>query len=218
MVKFSNDVDILKYEPTLFGELHLPWQVLIEGLGASLSGTTLTANNADFNLAKVSPGGVIYLSSDDGTVDGCFEIVSVDLATQLTVSILRSDESSDAIAPPSATDITYRVSTYEPQAAEAGFALTEYFSIKPGYPASEIDADDIVDKDVLKQASVFAVLMAVYAMLASKDDNENFWKKSYYYKECFAKARARARVSIDTGEDGIADATSSGGSVKLIRD
>jgi len=31
MVKFSSDVDILKYEPILFSELHLPWQVLASG-------------------------------------------------------------------------------------------------------------------------------------------------------------------------------------------
>ena len=28
MVSFSNDVDILKYEPILFGELYLPWFLL----------------------------------------------------------------------------------------------------------------------------------------------------------------------------------------------
>jgi hypothetical protein len=48
MVSFSNDVDILKYEPALFGELHLPWQVLAAGTGGVLSGTTFTASGADF--------------------------------------------------------------------------------------------------------------------------------------------------------------------------
>jgi len=36
MVSFSNDADILKYEPVLFGELHLPWQVLAAGTGGTL--------------------------------------------------------------------------------------------------------------------------------------------------------------------------------------
>jgi hypothetical protein len=59
MVSFSNDADILKYEPILFGELHLPWQVLWAGTGGTLSGTTFTANDADFVAARISAGGVV---------------------------------------------------------------------------------------------------------------------------------------------------------------
>ena len=55
-VKFSNDVDILKYEPVLFGELHLPWQVKASGTGATLNGTTLTAVGADFVAAGIEAG------------------------------------------------------------------------------------------------------------------------------------------------------------------
>ena len=36
MVSFSNDADILKYEPILFGELHLPQQVLATGIGGTV--------------------------------------------------------------------------------------------------------------------------------------------------------------------------------------
>ena len=58
MAKFSSDVDILKYEPALFGELHLPSQVRIAGDEAALSGTTLTAQDADFVSAGVQAGGL----------------------------------------------------------------------------------------------------------------------------------------------------------------
>lgn len=218
MVKFSNDTDILKYEPVLFGELHLPWQVLSEGSGGMLSGTTFTASGADFVSSKVSPGGVIYLRDTEQIVDGAYEIVSVDSATQLTVSVLRGDCEDDAIEPPQANDLYYRISTFDPQANEAAYVLTEYFDVKPGSPASDVEADDILDKDVLRRASAFAVIAGVYAMLAGRGDDEGFWKKSHYYHKCFENARSRARVSIDTGTDGIADRTSSGGAVRLTRD
>ncbi len=48
MISFSHDADILKYEPILFGEFHLPQQVLAMGKGGTLSGTTFTASGADF--------------------------------------------------------------------------------------------------------------------------------------------------------------------------
>jgi hypothetical protein len=218
MVSFSNDVDILKYEPALFGELHLPWQVLAAGTGGTLSGTTFTAGGADFVSAQVSAGGVINLRSADGLLDGVYEIVSVDSATQLTISIIRSDSNSPAVAPPAASDITYRVSTFGPQASEVGFQLTEYFGIRPGNPASIYEVEDVLDTDVLKRASVFAVISSVYAMLASKAKDENFWKKSMHYQALFEKARERCRLSIDAGSDGVADITKGGASVKLVRD
>jgi hypothetical protein len=136
MVSFSNDADILKYEPVLFGQLHLPWQVLAAGTGGILSETTFTAGSADFVSAQVSAGGVIYLRSADGLPDGAYEIVSVNSATQLTISVIRPDSTSPAVSPPAASDITYRVSTFGPQAGEVGFQLTEYFGIRPGNPAS----------------------------------------------------------------------------------
>jgi hypothetical protein len=218
MVRFSNDVDILRYEPVLFGELHLPWQVLAAGTGGALSGTTFTASGADFTVAGVESGGVIYLKSSDGAIDGAYEIVSVDSATQLTVSVIRPDSDGDAIAPPGASDTAYRVSTYGPQASEAGYQLTEYFGIRPGNPASEIAVEDIMDTEVLRRASVFAVLSAIYAMLASKAENENSWAKSLHYRKLFEKAKERCRLSIDLGADGVADVTRMGASIRFARD
>ena len=218
MVKFSNDADILKYEPILFGELHLPSQVLAAGTGGTLSGTTFAASGADFVSAQVSAGQVIYLQSADGLLDGAYEIVSADSSTQLTVSVIRADSDAAAIAPPAATDISYRISTFGPQASEADFQLTEYFGIAPGNPASDIDVNDILDTDVLKRASVFTVVSSVYAMLASKTEDENFWKKSLHYQRLFEKARERCRIDIDVGSDGISDRTNMGASVRLSRD
>ncbi len=218
MVSFSSDADILKYEPMLFGELHLPWQVLAAGTGGTLIGTTFTASGADFVSAQVPAGGVIYLRSANGCLDGAYEIFSVDSATQLSISVIRADSGDELIAPPSATEISYRISTFRPQAGEAGFRLTEYFGIQPGNPASDIDVEDVLDTDVLRSASVFAVISSVYAMLASKAEDENFWKKSQHYQKLFEKARERCRLSIDVGSDGVVDITRVGASVRLIRD
>ena len=218
MVCFSNDADILKYEPILFGELHQPQQVLAKGTGGTVSGTTFTASGADFVSSQVSSGSVIYLQSADGALDGAYEIISVDSATQLSISVIRPDSTKAAVAPPAATDVSYRVSTFGPQTNEIAFQLTEYFDISPGNPASEIDAADILDTEVLKRASVFGVISTVYAMLASKAKDENFWRKSMHYQKLFVGARERCRISIDTGSDGAVDITKDGASGKLVRD
>jgi len=218
MVSFSNDADILRYEPVLFGELYLPGQVLSAGMGGQLEGTTFTASEADFVSAQVSAGGVVELQTADGALDGAYEIVAVDSATQLSISVVRSDSDGAAIAPPAATGISYRVCTYGPQACEVGYRLTEHFGIRPGNPASSFDADDVLDKEVLKRASVFAVISSVYAMLANKSQDDNFWKKSLHYGRLFEKARERCRLSIDENADGLSDVTRNGASVRLVRD
>ena len=219
MLAFSSDVDILKYEAVLFGDLYFPWQVLCEGAGGEVSGTTFSETSEDFVSAGVGAGGVIYLQSLDGKLDGAYEIVSVDSATELTVSILRADGEGSAVGPGDASDVSYRVSTFGPQANEVGFELTQYFGIRPGNPDSEYDASDILDTSVLRQASVYAVLASVYTTLGSRaGGDDNFWKKSLHYQKLFEKAKERCRLSIDINDDGISDRTNVGGSVRLVRD
>jgi hypothetical protein len=218
MAKFSSDVDILKYEPALFGELHLPSQVRAAGSDATLSGTTLTAEDANFSTAGVQAGGAVYLQSEDSVLDGTYEIVSVDSATQLTVSVLRADSDDDPVAPPAAQNVSYRISTLDPQVSETACELTAYFGIQPGNPNSPIAVEQIVDPEVLRRVSVFAVISAVYAMWASDADSENLWSKSLHYRKLFEKARRQCRLSVDLGADGIADVTAEGGTIKLVRD
>jgi len=207
----------LRYEPILFGELHPRGQVLASGTGGEVSGTTFTASGADFVSALVAAGNVIYLRSSNGSVEGAFEICSVDSATDLTISVLRAEGDEETIAPPACGEASYRISTYRPQASEAGLQLTKYLGLKPGMPESVYDSEEILDAGVLRQASVFAVIASVYAMLASGGD-ENFWKKSAHYGKLFERERQRCRVCLDVSGDGIADIVKVGSSIRLQRD
>jgi len=218
MARFSSDVDILKHEPVLFAELHLPSQVRARGTGAALVGTTLTASSANFEAADLSAGGGVYLESADGSLDGAYEIVSVDSPTQLTVSVVRSDPADAPIAPPAADAITYRIATFNPQAEDAAVQLTEYFGIQPGDPASPITVDDIMDTEVLRRASAFLVISDVYALWSNGTECEALWQKHLLYKQFFENARQRCRLSVDLGSDGVADITHVGGAIRLVRD
>jgi hypothetical protein len=218
MVRFCKDVDILKYEPALFGELHPTNQVLAAGSGGELAGTTFEAADADFVSGQVEPGGVIYLRSVDGLLDGAYEIVAVDSATQLCVSVLRADSQADATAPPAANDVSYRISTFRPQAAEVSLQLTQYFGIRPGQADSDASADDILDTEAIRQVCAFGVIAGAYAMLANKPGGEQFEEKSRHYERLFEKAKERCRVALDLDGDGVADRVRFGGCGRLIRE
>ncbi len=193
-------------------------QVKASGTGATLSGTTLTAAEADFVAAGVEAGGVVYLRSADGSLDGAYEIVSVDSATQLTVSVLRADATHPAVAPPAGGEVSYRISTLGPQAADAAFQLTEHFGIQPGDPASEISADNLMNIEGLRRASVLLVISNVYATWAGRREGECFSQKSLLYRQLYEKARQRCHLSVDLGSDGVADIHRVGGVVRLVRD
>jgi hypothetical protein len=178
MITFSSDADILKYEPALFGELHLNTQELVEGQGGTLNGTIFIAQNTDFPASGVYPGGVIYLRGTSGLPDGAYEIVSVTSATQLVLSAIRADSEQLPIAPPAGEDLYWRISTFAPQAVEAALELTAQFGLRPGQPDSNYDAQHILEPSVLRQASVFSVISCVYAMLASRTQSDNYLDKS----------------------------------------
>ncbi len=220
MLSFSKDIDILKYEPSLFGELHLRSQVVTKGNGGEINGTEFTISQADFNNDYVSAGMVIYLQSTDGALDGAFEIVSVDSEMTLTVSVLRADTEQTPIAPTQAENINYYICTYLPQSNEILFELTQRFELKPGSMESGFDAENIIEPETLKQCSVYGTLAIAFMMLAwdAGRDKENLWAKHKHYQQLFEKARQRAKVSIDCGSDGISDITYSGASARLKRD
>ncbi|MFH1615028.1 MAG: hypothetical protein ABIG61_08095 [Planctomycetota bacterium] len=188
---------------------------MAEGQGGSLNGTSFTKTGEDFESAGVQAGGVVYLSSLDG-LDGAYEIISVVSATQLTISVLRADETDSAVSPPQGSDISYRISTFAPQANTVFFQLTEYFGIQPGNPGSTTGPDDIIDISGLRRASVLATIASIYATLANRGTGKKeFWAKSLYYQKLFTEARERCRVV--TGIGGSIDRINVGGSLRLKR-
>jgi hypothetical protein len=211
---FSNDVDLLKHEPKLFTEFYFPSQVVAGGTGGTLSGTTFTKAGANFIAAGIAAGGVIYLKSVSGTLDGAFEIVSVDSATQLTVSVLRADASAAAVPPfPAGTDVTYRIATFAPQAHEAMLLLMRCFGMKAD------DAEHLIEPEKLRGASVFIILASVYATLTGDaETSEEHWKKSLHYRTLFEHARETLRLDVDTDGDGQSDEVKQGGEIQLVRE
>lgn len=216
MVRFSKDVDLLKWEPVLFVELMPASQTLCQGDDGVLSGTTFTSSGASFDDADVAAGQVIYLQ-DSESLDGCYEIVSVDSATQLTISVLRLSTEDDPVAPPSGSEISYRIGTFDPQADEVAYGLMQYFGIETSEDEASA-SQEILNVRALRQASVFGVLSAVFAAAAcGTKDASGHWAKSQRYQELFHAGRSKARIELDTDSDQVAEQFRSGGTVRLKR-
>ena len=217
MVCFCSDADILKYEPVLFSDLYFGGQVVAEGAGASVAGNVFTAVGADFLNCGIAAGGVVYLWREDGAVAAGYEVVSVDSGEQLTLSAVRVEGEAGSLNI-NAEGLSYRISTFRPQAAESSVVLCEYLSIRPADGADSVGAADILDAGVLRRACVYSVLAMIYAVMGEKDGDSGMWKKSLHYRRMFEKAKERLKVEIDRDGDGVSEFSVGGGSCRLRRD
>lgn len=218
MSVFSADRDILRFEPALFGDQHFRWQVLSAGSDGILNGTVFSSETGQFLTNAVQAGGVIYLKDQAGVLEGFYEIVLVDSETQLTVSVLRQSQEDNPVNIGASSGISYRISTFGPQAYEVMYELTQHFGIRPGDAESNYGVEDIIDTEVFRKASTYAVIAGVYATLGSDaDDDSVCWKKSLHYQRLFEKTKERCRLSLDPGGDGLSDINKTGGSVRLKR-
>lgn len=220
MRKFSRDKDILKVEPELFGACHLPSQVAASGSDGVINGTVFTSSSAKFSSCGISAGNVLFIESPTQGFSLAVEIISVDSDTQLQVSILRSD-GEPLIEPPQASDVVYRICSYDIQAEEIAYELMECFGLSPAKPDNELSADQITGEGMLRQVSVYGVLVMVYSMNAflsqSDIDNWNYWKKVERYKNLFEQAKQRCWLSFDTDGDGRVDTQRDAGVFNLKR-
>lgn len=201
MSTFCSDVDLLRWEPTLFRDAGFVSQTLMNGTGA-ISGATLTIAAGSFTAARVESGGVVTLGAPH---DGCLAILSVDSATQLTLSPLApgiDDEPPLAGLPPSGVDLPFTIRTFWAQRRLVSdliraCALVEE-SIDAGAPA-------VVQAPGVRRACALGALQMIYNALAAPGDTPHHAVHADLYERLFRQAVRRARVQIDTDGDGQPD-------------
>jgi hypothetical protein len=215
-MRFSKDVDLARWEPGLFGEPARAGQTLCRGTDGVVSGTRLSSAGGAFVNSGVKAGQMVWLSDAAQSVEGAYEVVSVESATALTVSVVRPNEGEPTVGPPAGSGFIYRISTFDPQAEEVSAELLEYLGLPP--EGEGVTATDIQDGRVLRQAVVFGVLAAVLASNAAGSNvTSGLAEKAQYYQKLYDQARARLRVGIDKDQDGQAEQVRDGGAVRLRR-
>ena len=225
MKTFSNDVDILKYEPGIFADPRFDQYLITKGSGATLTGGILTCTNENFNDLQIRNGQVVHLFSGADSTLTYLEILEVISATQLKVSLMRVDESCEQIIPNNLTNRDYRITCFDPLVYQVLVLITSYFGIRPGNPTSGYDVDDIVDDTPLKQISVYGTLSLLFerlnaATIASLEnasvDSNSIEGKAIHYRWLYEKARESCVFCVQS-PDGINSRRIRGGSFKLSR-
>src|SRR5689334_7596326 len=114
MPPFCTDTALLHWEPALLRSAALVSQTLLSGSG-DLSGAPVIVASVSVTASHVDAS---QASGLDGTINGCFPLMSVDSATQLTLSVLygqRLDDNPEASPIAGATGVPFTFRTFWPQ-------------------------------------------------------------------------------------------------------
>lgn len=192
------DIDILKLEPALFAGTSFPFpsQSLCRGVNGVLAGTAFSASGENFSSRGVGAGHVIYMSDGIGNIDGVYEIISVVSATQLTLSIVRSDESVSPISIGVGSNLYYRISTFGPQIAQSEYELSQRLRLKPGFSDSAYDLTNMADQKNLRAACVFWSLARIFGSLYGSGSGDGLSVTWTAYQNKMTDYMERAESSL----------------------
>lgn len=207
---YCTDTDLLHWEPQLLNEAAFASQTLISGTGDLVDATfTTNAGVASLLDAHVAADQVICLGP--GTVAGCFPIVSVNSATDLTLSVLYdglypTDEGASAVPSlvGSAVDLPFVIRTYWPQRRVVSDLLLQSAGLDP----AEVSAspERIVNPEALRRACILGTLQMIYSALAAAAAEPAAHEvRAELYERLYRRAMRATRVEIDLNRDGESD-------------
>jgi hypothetical protein len=205
---FCTDTDLLHWEPNLLREAAFASQTLLSGTG-DLAGTTFTVDGPvgapTLLAAHVKPQQVIVLT---GGTSGCYPIVSVDSATQLTLSVLYDGlfpVGGNGVPGPLATadNLSFVIRTFWPQRRVVSDLLLSAAGLDP----TRSDIDEVVkNPQALRKAAVLGTLQMIYsALAAAAAEPEALTTRANLYERLYRRALRGTMVELDLNGDGAVD-------------
>ena len=199
MSPFCTDTDLLHWEPGLLRSATFASQTLMSGT-CDLTGTTFTLASGSFTASHIEANQAIAL---DGTINGCFPIVSVNSATQLTLSVLYVqlfDENPEASPIASATALPFSIRTFWPQRV----VISEMLMQAIGLDADE--SDKITNPDALRRPCVLGAIQMIYsALAAAAEEPAQLIVRADLYERLYRRALRNTKVELDLDGDGYGD-------------
>lgn len=195
---FCDDVDLMVWEPGIFGETAFGHQCLVKGAAGTLAGTGLTMGAGGAGvLGGIVPGMVAMVDSGGGLTQ-LLEIVAVADEAHATVSSLRGRDNEPAIAGLSGGAVSVTVMSFRPQIAAVGDELLGLL----GVTSDRVDAGGEVERPRgFRTACVLGVLAAVFRVVAAGSGATAAQAaRRDFYDKMYAEARREVRGRVEGRE------------------
>lgn len=215
-MRFCQDRDLLCMEPIVYLNGDAAGQTLSAGTDGVIVGTTFTSAGSDFLTTGVETGMVLCTYETIPSEGRAWEIVSVDSAQVLTISVLRAAADDPPLAPPGGTGLSFCVRSYAPRIQAVSAALAE--KLRRLAETAGVSAANFAESAQLRAATVHGVLADLF--LARADNarpHDANWIKAEYHRAEFLRAQDQLRLACDADGDGVAEHTRTLGNVSLRR-
>ncbi|MBN1554231.1 MAG: hypothetical protein JXA11_05765 [Phycisphaerae bacterium] len=215
-MSFSQDRDLLCIEPIVFLSGDAIGRRLITGTDGAISGTTFTSAGSNFTSAGLEAGMVLCTHDTIPAEGRAWEILSVDSATTLTISVLRVDADAPPVAPPAGTDLSFYVRSFGPQIQSVSATLAE--KLRQLSQVAGIASADFADSAQLRVTTAHGALAGIF--LARADNarpHDANWIKAEFHRAEFLRCQDQLRLAVDADGDGVAEETRTLGNVYLKR-
>jgi len=195
-MNFSVDADLLAYEPTLFVDVPLDGQTVLQVGDGEATGNVLTSATGGFDA--LWPGSVVVLRT--GLADAiarAVDAVSDDHTLSVTV---------EPMGLAATTGLTVIARTFEPQRTIVHEQLMEAIGLSPADPTHDLDETDVVSVGLMRRLETLGTAWRAYeAAMSGTGGNEAMRRQADRYRRMFDEAMSGARVLIDTDGDGRAN-------------
>lgn len=215
-MRFCQDRDLLCIEPIVFLSGDAIGRRLITGGDGAISGTTCTSIGSDFVSAGIEAGMVLCTYDTIPAEGRAWEILSVESATALTISVLRVDTDAPAVAPPAGTNLSFYVRSFGPQVQSVSATLAE--KLRQLAEVAGVASANFADSAQLRVATAHGALAGVF--LARADNarpHDANWIKAEFHRAEFLRCQNQLRLAVDADGDGVAEQTRTLGNVHLKR-
>lgn len=208
----ATDRDLLALEPNVFRDIVFEAQTLVTATDGALSGTTLTSAASDFAGAGVESGHVVV-------VDGAaLEVAERLSATELSVSLLRTDGAGALVAPAPGTGLSVRVSSFGVQIAESDARVKRALGLTDAVLASETVPAALAGAGVTRLVALGALELVYAAASTRAEGSDPNWMRSAWYGERASAELRRVGARLDSNADGLADAVRRVQPARLVRE
>lgn len=192
MSTYANDTDLLLWEPNLPADAAIASQTLMSGT-ADLSGTALTIAAGSLIASHVEPDQVVALT---GAIAGCYPIVAVDSATQMTISILYqgSWRDADPLVPSpvgSAAGVSFVIRSFYAQRRVISDLIDHLIDLPAGAT--------LLNPDVLRRPCALGAIQMIYRTLAATVDAPELYQiRADLYERLYRRELRNTVLHLDT--------------------